>query len=316
MLTPHFELSQDDEFVYVRIRLPHLRAEEGEFYVLDNEFKFFLKPYFLRLTFRNRLVEDGREHCEHDLSSGILTIRLPKETTGQTFDDLNMLSELLRKPDRTAARRPLIEVVGSEDGAAPMEGSDDDDFDELDPGDVEVDQQLPMGGLSLGSGAKYGFNGAHSGCFVGLDEDGELLLLRDAERSTAASRRAARLQDEEAAFDVDHYAADLMMPEECDAAIAYVPWWREALRTAEGGAAEGGAAEGGAAEGDAAAESGAGSWFGIGSDYQQQLQQLPRRELLLDKHERRVALCGLVDLIFGYCYDARTTDGEVGAAPS
>ena len=66
MITPHFELSQDEAFVHVRIRLPHLRAkEDGEFYVLDNEFKFFLRPYFLRLTFRQQLVEDGRERAEH-----------------------------------------------------------------------------------------------------------------------------------------------------------------------------------------------------------------------------------------------------------
>ena len=48
LITPHFELSQDDEFVLVRIKLPHLKADEGEFYVCDREFKFHLKPYFLR----------------------------------------------------------------------------------------------------------------------------------------------------------------------------------------------------------------------------------------------------------------------------
>ena len=35
MLTPSFELSQDADFVLVRIRLPHLKADEGEFYVFE-----------------------------------------------------------------------------------------------------------------------------------------------------------------------------------------------------------------------------------------------------------------------------------------
>ena len=44
-ITPHFELSQDTEFVRVTIRLPHLRAtSEGEFYVDGKEFKFHLRP--------------------------------------------------------------------------------------------------------------------------------------------------------------------------------------------------------------------------------------------------------------------------------
>ena len=200
-LTPHFELSQDDEFVRVRIRLPHLRTDEGEFYVLDNEFKFYLKPYFLRLTFRNRLVEDGRERAEHDLSTSMLTVWLPKETHGQHFDDLGMLSELLRKPappERT--RGPLIEVLSSTsaagegddgmdgsgagtsegrsatvaDSAAAEEGEEEGEEEDDGGWMAMADQALPP--LSAG-GASYGFNGAYSGVFAGLD-DTELLLLQ------------------------------------------------------------------------------------------------------------------------------------------
>ncbi|KAL1510099.1 hypothetical protein AB1Y20_006431 [Prymnesium parvum] len=285
MLTPQFDLRQDDEFVLVRIRLPYLRADEGEFYVLEHEFKFYLKPYFLRLTFRHRLVEDGRERSEYDFSTSVLTVWLPKEIHGQHFDDLHMLSELLKKPARGPGRPPLIEEVGQQSASRGSASEQD----ELDPGDVEVEQALPS--LNLGGTAKYGFNHAYSGCFVGLDEDGELLQLREVERSTPASRRAARIQHEEEAFDVEHYAADMMLPDECDDAIAFCPWWGD-LAADEGGA-----------RGD-------GSWFGIGSDYQQQLQQLARREILLDSAERREAMCGLVDLLFAYCYDVRTTEGE------
>ena len=46
------------------------------------------------------------------------------------------------------------------------------------------------------------------------------------------------------------------------------------------------------------------------SELQHALQQLPRKEMLLSEHEQRVALCGLVDLLFAYAYDVRTTLGE------
>ena len=105
MITPHFEVSQDADFVTIRIRVPHAHMEDGEFYVQDHEFKFHLRPYFLRLTFRQLLAEDGREAATYDAAAGILPVRVPKATPGEHFDDLGMLSELLRKPDRSAAPR-------------------------------------------------------------------------------------------------------------------------------------------------------------------------------------------------------------------
>ena len=92
MITPHFEVSQDADFVEIRIRVPHLRMEDGEFYVQEHEFKFHLRPYFLRLTFRQLLTEDGRETASYDaarasssvsgagsvsLSSSVSSHRLP-----------------------------------------------------------------------------------------------------------------------------------------------------------------------------------------------------------------------------------------------
>lgn len=48
MITPRFTLDQDDEFVIVRIVLPHAKLDEGEFFIEGCQFKFHLQPYFLR----------------------------------------------------------------------------------------------------------------------------------------------------------------------------------------------------------------------------------------------------------------------------
>ena len=219
MITPRFSLTQDADFVLLAIRLPNIRADEGEFYIDGHEVKFHLHPYFLRLTFRRALVEDGRERAEHDVGSGVLTVWLPKATPGEHFDDLQMVTELLRPP--APKKGPLIEVVGGDD-----DGDDDDDDDDFDELGIDVEQQLPPSedGGGLGSGVSYGFNGAYSGVFVG-DEQRELLQLSDPESADASARRAAREAAEADAFDADHYMADFMEDDGVQAALRYVPWW-------------------------------------------------------------------------------------------
>ena len=231
MITPHFEVSQDADFVTIRIRVPHVHMEDGEFYVQDHEFKFHLRPYFLRLTFRQLLTEDGREAATYDAAAGVLSVRVPKATPGEHFDDLGMLSELLRKPDRSAPKRgPLIEVMSSTTaegaegaGDACEDDDDEDDMDEAIAADCEVDQALPSADALLGR-VRYGFNDAYSAVFVGLEDEG-VLQLKDPERATPQERRAARLQAEDGAFDPDHYIADLMDDDQVQAALRHTPWW-------------------------------------------------------------------------------------------
>ena len=324
LITPHFELSQTEEFVLVRIKLPYLKADEGEFYIDGCEFKFHLKPYFLRLTFRQPLVEDDRERAEHDIDSGVLTVWLPKATAGQHFEGLDMLTELLRKPARPA-RGPLIEVIGSSEAAGsdgaggPCASEDGDgmdvndtddgmsDIDEALAAEAEVEQTLPS--LLTAAGCAYGFDNAHSGVFAGLESD-ELLLNPTPEVSESSARRSGRIAAEDSAFSPDHYMADFMEDELAQAAIEFRPWWsapgaemwRDEAPTAEG--------ESGTPGVPASAPPLPFGGFSIGSEHQAVLLALPKKEWLLDVAGRRRALCGLVDLLFAYAYDVRTTEGE------
>ena len=311
-LTPHFTLTQDDSFVQVRIRLPHLRAStEGEFYVLDKEFKFFLKPYFLRLTFQQSLIEDGRERAEQDLSSGVLTVWLPKATHGEHFEGLDMLTELLRRP--TPKARTLIEVVSSTEAVDAEQAGGEDTAMSDDLG-IEVDQELPEIRITS-EGNGYGFNRAHRGVFTGLEGE-ELVQISDPESASLEARREARLAAEDAAFSSEHYMADLVEDELPREAMSYTPWWLSPAGQEEGESSEAAASASGSAAAQTAddlapsAGAAAGAPFGIGSEYQATLLQLPRKEFLLTANERRIALCGLVDLLFAYAYDVRTTQGE------
>ncbi len=48
MITPIFEVKQDEEFVIVILRVPHIKASDVDYYIMGNQFKFYAKPYFLR----------------------------------------------------------------------------------------------------------------------------------------------------------------------------------------------------------------------------------------------------------------------------
>ena len=66
-----------------------------------------------------------------------------------------------------------------------------------------------------------------------------------------------------------------------------------------------------AAASSAAAAASAAPAFGVYTTEEvDQLARLPRKEYLMEAAERRRAWCGLVDLLYAYAYDERTTDGE------
>jgi len=204
--------------------------------------------------------------------------------------------------------------------------------------EAEAEQQLPppLDAL-LEPCVKYGFNEKYHGLFVGL-QDAQVVAC-DPEIADAESRRAGRLAAEVAAFDADHYMADFMLDAEIEAALAYLPWWLspESKHLQDGIDTEGypsvpqterecrpsncdadpagrdcGESSDGPVcrRGRSDSREQAFSWLGIGTEAQQFLLQLPRQELLMDRRQQRRALCGLVDLLYTYCYDVRTTGGD------
>jgi hypothetical protein len=81
-------------------------------------------PYFLRLNFSHRLLDDDENSsAKYDAGSGYLIVTLTKETSGEDFKDLDLLAKLLApRPTLGAVHRPMIEVVESVD--ALQDGGD------------------------------------------------------------------------------------------------------------------------------------------------------------------------------------------------
>ncbi|KAK1902146.1 Protein SHQ1 like, partial [Dissostichus eleginoides] len=190
MITPAFDLSQDPEYLILCIRVPYTRTSEFDLFIDGTDFKFYAKPYFLRLSLPGQVVEDGREKAKFDIDKGLFTVWVPKETTGEHFEGLQMLTSLLA-PKGARSAKPLIEDVST--------------------------------GCSEG---KYGFGNQRSGVFARLQEElTDVIDVKNPEGATAAERRRGRLEVEASDFSPDHYLADLFEDEEIKRLLKFSPWW-------------------------------------------------------------------------------------------
>ncbi|KAI8917775.1 SHQ1 protein-domain-containing protein [Powellomyces hirtus] len=386
MLTPAFSISQDDEFVTVLLKCPYIKAQDVEFYIQDTEFKFYVRPYFLRLTFPASIIEDGREKASYDVDKGEITVKLPKAIKGEAFADLDFLTKLMAPkggpaPGTAAASSesfgsvssnmqsaqppnprsgPLIEVIGDgpPNGVDTMEGVDGGDGEDDDEDDGQnyhwdyPQESLPQ--PELQTSARYGFNNAHSGYGAHIQEIAyEVLDVTDLETSTPQSRREQRIVREDLKFDQDHYMADyLNREEEIQPMIDYKPDFWKALKRIQKARAVGAGNTTKLAEEQqtqpiliqslsppfsASAPSldmpnvggmNLNSHASSSSDpsatasdpslteprltfteaEQEQMRSLPNKEYLLN--DPQSTYLGLVDLLFAYAYNHRTTSGE------
>lgn len=188
------------------MRTPYVKADDLELVVTQFGFKCFVSPYFLSLTFKQQLAEDGREKAQWDVDRGEMTVFLPKKNKGEHFDNLDTLTELLTKPARKpgagpAADRPveLVQVVDSQDDPSALhrgqgDAGEDDDGEE-EEFDWEAEQAVPEPEAAevLLSRPTYGFNNKYSSVFKDRHEYlTGVLELKDPDNVRASERRALR----------------------------------------------------------------------------------------------------------------------------
>lgn len=287
MITPAFDLSQDPEYLILSIRVPYTRTSEFDLYVDGTDFKFFAKPYFLRLTLPGRIVEDGREKAKFDIDKGLFILRVPKETAGEHFEGLQMLTSLLA-PKGSRSAKPLVEDLssGCSESVGDEEEEDEEDFD----WQVEQEVYTEQSEEELKAQQKYGFGNQRSGVFARLQEElSDVIDIKNPEGTTAAERRQGRLEAEASAFSPDHYLADFFEDDEIKGLLKFKPWWAKLSPSTE--------------QVEEAAVS-------FTDDQKEQLRKFTNRSYLLDKTSRHQAWLSLVDILLAHCYEVRATEGE------
>ncbi|KAJ7998581.1 hypothetical protein DPEC_G00206390 [Dallia pectoralis] len=285
MITPAFELSQDPDFLIITIRVPYTRTSEFDLYIDGDDFKFYAKPYFLRLTIPGKIVEDGREKASFDIDKGLFTLHVPKETSGQHFEGLQMLTSLLA-PKGSRSAKPLVEDMEACGGTVEGEEEEDEDFD----WQVEQEVYTETSEEQLKELQKYGFGNQRSGVFTRLqDELSDVIDVQNPDRTTVSERRQERLAAESTIFCHDHYLADLFEDQEIQGLLKFCPWWCDlSLDSLQQGQEA----------------------LSFTDDEKQQLRKFTNRSYFLDKRERFQVWLGLVDIILAYCHAVRTTEGE------
>jgi hypothetical protein len=76
-ITPSFILTQDDTYIYVTIKVPHIKVSAAEIHADGKDFSFYCKPYLLHLTLPYDVIgdeDDERQKATYDpdLDNGTL----------------------------------------------------------------------------------------------------------------------------------------------------------------------------------------------------------------------------------------------------
>ncbi|NP_001072616.1 protein SHQ1 homolog [Xenopus tropicalis] len=286
MITPAFDISQDSDFLTIIIKVPYARASEIDIYIEGDDFKFYAKPYFLRLALPGRIVEDGRQKATYNADDGIITVSVPKETPGQHFEGLDLLTSLLA-PRGSKSAKPLVEEIGSSDNVVEEE---EDEFD----WQIEQTPFVEPTEEALQSQCTYGFGNLRSGVFRRLQEElNDVIDLRDPDVTPASERTRRRLAAEKAKFDPDHYLADLFEEEPVQHLLKYQPWWVAEIHAGCSLSAESQERR-----------------VSFSDKQKEQLRKFTNKSHLLDKKTQQQAYLGLIDLLLAYCYEVRVTEGD------
>uniref|UniRef100_A0A0L8GX17 Protein SHQ1 homolog n=1 Tax=Octopus bimaculoides TaxID=37653 RepID=A0A0L8GX17_OCTBM len=292
MLTPRFELSQDDDFLHIIIDAVLAKISDTEILIDDDEFIFYSTPYYLRLHLPGKLDEDGRETCTYN--DGKFSIQIPKKVAGEMFQGLEMLTKLLTPKGKYSANSPLIEVLYNETSpSSTKEHKTGEDANEEEEFDWYIEQEPPsaLNDTFLPQYC-YGFANKRSGVFQNLAEEfSETCDIRYPDEMSPQERTQKRCELEAEKFDPDYYIADFIDEENIIKKLcSYVcPWSCE--------------------------KDGNLVHFPKSSDLTEQekyiLTQLPKKQYLLDNPKDVTSVyLGLVDILFAYSYDVRTTEGE------
>jgi protein SHQ1 len=98
MITPLFKVDQNENFILLSIQVKYVKISDVDFHIENNNFKFYLKPYFLNLFFSDNLKPDSENNSSsYDVDKGLLDCRIEKDVPGTEFKNLDMVSTLLLK---------------------------------------------------------------------------------------------------------------------------------------------------------------------------------------------------------------------------
>ena len=234
MITPRFEITQDNSHLYVKVHITSLRfnSDSIEVNATGNVLIFHLSPYYLRLRFDHPLQEepeiedstDDKTITEKSMASLIpgeeaIMLKVPKLNKGEVFEDLDLHSKLLARIGDTATatnsipKGPLIQEI---DGENSNNSSTDKNYLENiertgKQFDWEIEQNVQPEITKDILGFKYGFDSNYIDIIgVSLSNGNDINELNDPEHTKENDRVKERLDKENFKFDPEYYISEYM----------------------------------------------------------------------------------------------------------
>lgn len=197
MITPFFNINQDEEFIFIEVKISHVRfsAQNIEMVVQNELFVFSMTPYYLRLRLPFSCVDDERAHAEFDSKSESVKIKIPKEIKGQDFPDLDLTGKLLARVDEKKVEKgPLIEELDVDNVMSTGEGNNSPGVTEGEKFDWEITQQEAQDPEIQVTSIKYGFNNQYDQIInISSSNGNDINELGDSENTSATDRILERL---------------------------------------------------------------------------------------------------------------------------
>ncbi len=284
---------------------------------------FYCCPYLLQISLPGALCTDDEDddmqttgggtgsgssaRYDPDLDFGTLFITLRKRNKGEWLPDLELISNLLRPAYRPPPHRSGgvgIEVISSSSTTTNANASSTakeevvvESQNEEEELAQDFERAVTFGNSNTTPLVVYGFNGRHSCIFSDLrDELGDIIELPLPDETPVESRAVMREEQEAQDFDPERYIGDLVDGDEDyilkEALAVEIPLFTVGLKMKGG------------------------EYFT--DEERHQLAALRPSPVMGSRGLRlkpgsadeRAAMNGLADVLCGFAYDFRTTDGE------
>ncbi|KPJ03609.1 Protein SHQ1-like [Papilio xuthus] len=279
MLTPKFKLSQDENHVYINVHAPYTNIGETEIDVDGENFLFVSSPYFLRLRLPGSIVENDRAKGSYICDSGDFNLTFDKVNPGEHFENLDMITSLLAPREIPEINPNLVEMLEESGIAGEEEGAACSKSDK----DTESDDDT----------TNYAYGFGNKVCVELGDVASEfphIFELKEPDRVAIADRNDLRIKHENRKFSTNHYLADFFDEELLEPYLNCVVFWNKE---------------------DFDAES-----IEFTDEEISILKDLPNKSYLLSKTEYTQVMLGLVDILYAFCYDKRTTQNDASVESS
>ena len=289
MLTPRFSLSQDDKFLHVTIYAPFTHIDKTEVFMDEDEFRFYSKPYYLRLHLPGQVVENEEAAATWDAESTSFIVKCPKKVEGEHFTGLDMLTDLLT-PKGEKELKQKIEVLEESNNL-------EDEEEYLEDIDFYFEQTLPSQQneeLNCSKVDGYGFSFQHRNVYKTLmAEYGEILDVKEPDHLSQMERDNIRKEKEANDFNSDHYLSDLYdSVEEIKSCLEEEAPFRSCIT----------------GEADLSSRlvvDSESEVLAFSSEEQELMLSLPRKKVMVPPASLASVHFGLADLLFGHCYSLR-----------